>query len=204
MSTSLNSDLVTKAIIKELGDHLQTNMRELKEVLLDWPDANRELKYPSLSIFTATPSSVPFIPYQLSTTDPKNNKVKTLNVVGQYEWNIQLDFWTGNKEERHVLFQSFVKAFNSQYIKGERENAGLVLALKDYHGIFATYDQTNYSFDDSEAGSQRREWRVQVNILAETKQVLEREQFAIINTEIVGDLNASIEADISTTVVIPD
>lgn len=210
----MNTEQVTKAILKELGDHLGKRMSVLKDVLLDWPDANEVLNYPTLSITTNTPTFLPLMPYQLSAEDPKaNNKIRTLNVTGQYEWNLQLDFWTGTKPERHSIYSQFVAAFNSQYISGEREDVALALALKDYHGIFAIYDQTNYSFPDSEESSQRREWRLKVNVLANTKQVLERESFAILETEIVGKTDEELvnspdptdnEADISQTVVIPE
>lgn len=210
----MNTEQVTKAILKELGDHLATGMPILKDVLLDWPDANRDLEYPTLSITTNSPSFLPLMPYEISAEDPDvENKIKTLNVTGQYEWDLQLDFWTGTKPERHSIYAQFVAAFNSQYISGAREDVALALALQEYHGIFATYDQTNYSFPDGEDSSQRREWRLKVNILANTKQVLERETFAIIESEIVGKTDEELansadptdnEADISETVVIPE
>ena len=176
---------LTDEVIKVLGVHIKSKMPILNQVLFDWPPANAKLKYPALTIFTGSPTYLPMQAYITSKTDPDvDNKILTTNVVGQYEWNLQLDFWTRNKEERHEIYESFFRAFNSDFVDSISDDLGLSLQLINYHNIFCRYDQVNYDFPDSEESAQRREWRIKVDVLANTKAILIREQFAIIENQV--------------------
>lgn len=194
---------VTKEVVKQFADFLKKNVRILKDVKEDWPSASQKLRYPSATIFTNIPEYEPLFPYPLVPFDPNivltKPEIKVKYVVGQYDWSLQLDLWTGNKFNRHDLYEEVFQAFHKQIRKIGNFNSrvpqtGLILTLDDYFKIPCIYTWAGYNFEDSEISSQRREWRVKIDILANTKAIVETDDFAILNTE--------LQTDVSTKVVV--
>lgn len=187
------TESVTEEIIKRLGNHLETEMTELAEVLDGFPEGNTLISYPALSIIEAgatkyIPEMSPYPYVEIEDGDITDHKADVRYVVGQYDISFQLDLWCRSKEERDDLFEKFIQAFNSQFPR-----LGLTLTLTDYHNILCNYSMTGYTKEDSEISSQRQEWRVKINIVANCKAILEKEEPIVEETEVTGDIQGTSE-----------
>jgi len=183
-----SSESVTEAVLKALADHLETELTELSDVIDGFPESNVQLSYPALSIIDTgstdyRPEMSPYPYNDIEEGDIADHSAEVKYVIGQHNFNIQLDLWCRSKEERDDLFESFMKAFNSQFPR-----LGLNLVLTDYHGIYCSYSMNGYSTEDAEISSQRQEWRVKINILANCKAILGKEEFIIEDTSVTGDI----------------
>lgn len=178
------------AVLSALGAHLKANMPSLQQVLLDFPDAGTVLKMPSLTIFSgASPAFMPLDPYPLEQGDTVNHRALVKRVVGEYDLNLQLDLWCPNKLTRSKLWEEFFKAFNP-----EVSPMGLSLQLMDYHEIWCRYDLTGYDLGDSEESSQSGQWRARINVLANTRAVIEKTEFVIETIENTLETPDNIDA----------
>lgn len=189
------NESVSKEVVKKLTEFLKVRIPELQDVIEGWPEPNIALKYPALSVFSGSPVlHRHYAPVRktIESIDGEDVKVKPVYVVGDYEWRLQLDFWCGSKPERHRIYEAFYKAFNDQFVKDEYEMLGISLRLEEYHNIIARYNLVSFAFDDSEAGSQRKEWRIKVVVLANCDAILEKEQYKIIETELQLDIATDI------------
>lgn len=185
------SSSVTKEVVKRLALYLKAQMTDLAQVLEDFPEANQALNYPCLSVMTGTPKHLPRAPQFVSSVAGTSPALTSKYVVGDYEWSLQLDLWCSSKEERHALYEKFYNAFNSQW-----PTMGLSLTLSEYHGEICRYDLSDYKFDDSEAGSQRKEWRTKIVVLANCQAIKTHDEFAVITTELtteVYDISENVE-----------
>ena len=183
---------VTEEITKALGEHLKTKMCSLKQVLLDWPHPNRNLSFPSLTISTGTPIFSPSgTIYELSREEITATKSTVNYIVGDYEWELQLDFWCRDKAQRHRIYDEFFRAMHDQLPK-----TGIALNVVDYFGVYCHYVHTGLDFSDSEEASQRREWRLRVPVVADTKAIMPKEEFIILQTE--------LDLEVSETIVIEE
>lgn len=188
----MENESFTKEVVRRLGNHLKSLMPELAQVVEEFPESNQQLKYPCLSIITAgDPTHTPCDPYLLRKKDAISNKASVLYVSGSYDLTLQLDFWAASKEQRSKIYDSFYKAFNSQW-----PVMGLSLILENYYNTIGRYDLTSYRFNDGEESSQRKEWRAKVKIIVTAKAVLERKEFIIAETE--------LQTDISEVITIPE
>lgn len=170
-----NRPTAVKALIEALGVYLKANMPSLEKVIYEFPAPNVTLKYPCLSILVVKPDYMPLTPYFLSSEDqgvPHQKLIK--RVVGEWDVRLQLDLWCGDKIERFNMWEEFFQAFNPDI-----NPMGLSLQLDAYHGIWCRYDLTGYDTEDAEVASQRGEWRARINILSNTRAVLERTEYVI-------------------------
>jgi len=181
---------VQDEVILRLALEARTRVPEFREVLEEWPDANQQLNYPALSILSSNPpKQTPCHPW-LYKTGVINGANKSVNqwVVGNFDWTLQLDAWLGNKPERNRFHELIsTKLFMGQFLDSLSEVSGISLQLPNYHNIICRYDLIGYRFDDSEAGSQRQEWRIKMDVLAHCKQIVEKEEFQIVETEITDE-----------------
>jgi hypothetical protein len=177
------NDHAAKALMEALGTYLKGEIRSLKQVLYDFPAPNVVLQYPSLSIISGNPEFAPESnPYILEQGEMNaaTKKADVDRVVGTYEFKLQLDFWCRDKVERFKIYDEFFKAFHR-----EVDPMGLNLQLSKYYDVWCRYDQIGYQNEDSEISSQRAEWRVIINVLAQCKAVLGKSEFimeTIVNT----------------------
>ncbi len=183
---------LTKEIVKKYGNYLSGKMSSLTEVYEEFPSGNRKLKMPSVSIITEGKAT--FDPetsgaYVASSSDISGEPaLKVIKyVIGQYEVPLQIDFWCRNKEERSQIYAEFVDAMTGQDITAEPQ-IGVILALTEYHNAFCHYDLGGYSFDDDETSSQRKEWRVKIDVVATCKAIVERTQSVILETEMQTEI----------------
>jgi hypothetical protein len=175
----------TKAVLEALGNHLDNRMPKLKQVLLDFPEANINLLYPALSIATGnvaiTPENPPYIQKQDAAI---GTQAKIYYVVGKFDWQFQIDIWERSKEQRHDMFQEFITAFNSEW-----PFSGVSLTLKDYHDVICNYLITDYSLQDTEASSQRKEWRATVEVIANCKLVMTKDEYLMQSHELTLEID---------------
>lgn len=158
-----------KSIIENLGAYLLENMEDLNQVLYEFPAANVNLKYPSLSIVPGNPQFTPTAPYLLSQGPVVDHQTTIKTIMGSYDLNLQLDLWTRDKIERFKLQEQFFAAFNPN-----PSCAGLSLQMADYHNLWCRYDYNGYNQSDGEPGAQRAEWRQSILIVANTRAVVEQ------------------------------
>jgi len=187
------NESITKEVLKHLADHLKKEMPELRQILLDFPEANKSLVYPSVSLFVQapeyTPEMNPYLHNFVDISQPMAPKHKVRYVSGEYDWKIQADIWCQYKEERHRLYDQFYKAFNSQF-----PTLGLTLEMKDYFEVLCRYDMIGFNYgDDGELSSQTKEWRVKIDIIGHCKAIIERTESIIETTELdVTNINDEI------------
>ena len=182
------SESVTEEVIKRLGNHLATQITKLNEVIDGLPEGNVPISFPALSIMESgnteyIPEMNPYPYVDITAGDITDHSAEVAYVIGQYNFNLQLDLWCRSKEERDDIYEKFIQGFNSQF-----PLLGLNLTLTDYHGIYCNYSQNGYSKEDAEISSQRQEWRVKINILANCKAILGKDEFIMEETSVTGDI----------------
>lgn len=167
-----------KFVVDALCVFLKAKMPNLEAVNQEFPAADVLLKYPCVTVTTTgNPEFQNLQPYTLEQGPlGLDHKAEVKRVVGMYDYTLQVDIWAKNKVQRLKTFDEFFQAFNEKI-----SPMGLSLQLEKYHGVWARYDMTSYAFDDSEAGSQRGEWRVRITVLANCVAVLGRRE-AIMET----------------------
>lgn len=172
---------VTEEVIKRLGVHLSANMSDLEQVLYEFPSANETLKYPSITIIQAGDADfLPELnPYIHNTPTIEDHKASIQYVVGGLEFNLQLDMWCKNKEQRNDMFRELFKALNTNF----PTTMGLSLNLTEYYNTICRYDFTSFSKEDSEVSAQTREWRTRVVILSNCDALLEKEEYMMESLE---------------------
>jgi hypothetical protein len=186
----LDVESVSEEIIKKIGDYLGARMPTLEQIIYEFPTANTQLKYPSLSIIQVgdadyAPEMNPYIHSQGSII---NHKADIRYVVGKYDFKLQLDIWCRNKKERNDLYQEFFKAFNSQFPK-----MGLSLNFTDYYNIICRYDMISFMKEDSEVTSQTREWRIKIRLLANCDALLEKNEYIVESLESHTEIPHEVE-----------
>lgn len=191
--------LPTKAMIKELAEYLRAQIPDLNDVLQDWPNANRQMVLPTATVTSGEPdfeAENPIYGANIPDKDANlggNPELLIKWVVGQYTWKVQLDIWARDKVQRHQIYQKLFIAMNKPFLDGTRHSLGISLNLSDYHGIFCQYILDDHKFDDGEESAQRREWRMTATILVDAKAILERDQFAILTTDVMVETPDVIE-----------
>lgn len=172
-----------EAIIDQLLKHMKDKVRSIQETMNEFPNPNVSLRYPALSAFAGTREFRNMAPTELQVDDPVGLTVKTLWNTGDVNYSIQMDLWAGSKKERQLVLGEIFEAVNPNVFpksfKTERK-MGLILELEDYFDALASYDMTDYKFDDSEISSQRREWRATITLIGMTDIIRERKEPAMI------------------------
>jgi hypothetical protein len=161
---------VDRQVVKALGDYLKLKIPTLQQVLEQFPEANEQLKYPSVSIHATAPGIQPLSPpWILSKGTTVNHEATVKWVTGELSWRLQVDLWARNKFERSTLLDQIRNVFRSQF-----PVEGLSLPMADYHGVICRFDMETARFDDSEASAQRKEWRCICTVQANCFEILEK------------------------------
>jgi hypothetical protein len=203
-----NNESITEIISKRLGQYLVEEIGSLKEYYAEFPQSNRDLKMPSVSIIAATSDFRPITPYPCEEVNPAdivNNKTLFKWAVGIYDFSIQLDIWARNKEERDDLFDATFNAMNPNITP-----MGLSLVMDEYFDQRVEYLYTKHDFPDGELNSQTDEWRATLTLLATCKAVRTRREFIITDVPTAQEIeNASglvngepDQSEISPTVIV--
>jgi len=192
-----NNEGITEVIPKALGEYLLGAVDPLDEYYDQFPASNMTLRTPSVSILMQAPEFSPSLnPYPVNPVDPADivNSKSNLNyVVGEYDAKIQMDLWTGNKEERDDLTDALFNALNPDVTP-----MGLRLVLEEYFGCIASFLYVGHNFEDSEITSQTDEWRTTFELLVTCKAVRTKKEFIIETTptpqeiEETGEINNDV------------
>jgi hypothetical protein len=158
-----------------LARYLLREIPELKEVLEDFPQAHEELQIPSMSIFTGVPVIRPVASHLFSKGPLVGVKALCKYVTAIHDYRLQLDIWAGSKKERLELFDRLQVAMNPDV-----HPMAVNLRMDDYHGMWVQYAIEGYTFSpDGPLASSRNEWRVKVDVRANTRAIREVEEFII-------------------------
>lgn len=170
--------------VAALAETLRTEMTALQNVRTTWPEPNKPLAMPSATITWSNDVYTPLQPYLLDKDDPSEevgheaDPVLVRRVVGQHDFKVQIDLWARNKVERNTLARQLFSVLNPDH-----EVPGISLELEDYFGEWVHFSMDSQKLDESEAPSQRQEWRVIVVLLAQCKAVLEKLEPLMITIE---------------------
>ena len=199
-STDKNESF-TEVVPKALGEYLLENVDGLREYYDQFPSSNMTLRTPSVSILMQSPEFTPRAEiYPVEALDPaniSNNKAQINYVVGEYDAKIQMDLWTGNKEERDDLTDALFNALNPDI-----EPMGLRLTLEEYFGCIAEMLYVRHNFEDNEITSQTDEWRTTFEILVACKAVRTKKEFIITTTPTPQEIESAGQID--RTVVVEE
>lgn len=158
---------VTEEIGKRLAAHLEASIPSLKKSKLEFPEPNEKLDYPCLTIDIGKADFRALQPYEMEAPGALvDHKAEVKWVVGIYDFPIQLDLWTRNKEERDNIFHLLSEALNPNITP-----MGLSLRLTDYYNLWCRYDVTGHDTPDTERASQQGEFRCKIDLLANCKAV---------------------------------
>lgn len=163
-----NVESVSEEIEKRLAAHIKALVPRLHKIILEFPEPNQVLDYPCLTIDTGEPKFQALQPYEMNdpVLVPVNHSADVKWVVGIYDFKIQLDLWTRNKEERDDIYHLLFEALNPNITP-----MGLSLRLTDYYNVWCRYDLDGFSFPDAERASQQGEFRAKIDLLANCKAI---------------------------------
>lgn len=193
MADNTSNESVTEIIPKVLGTYLLEAVDALEEFYDEFPNHNQRIDMPSVSIFAKAPEFKPMAtPYRLNpVTDITNSKSDILWVVGDYDFDLQLDLWAGSKEELDDVFDALFNALNPSI-----RPMGLTLPMEEYYGILCSYLYTGHNREASSITAQTDEWRITFNILVTCQAIRNSKEFIIEQTELLSEIH--------TTVLVPD
>lgn len=170
---------VTYALTRALAAYFKTAVPTLLEVYDDFPAPNQALKYPCGSIFTGAPQLLNGLPYVVGKVAPVSPETRwtVRRCVGIWEFKLQVDLWLDNKFMRHDMQEQIVKAFAGGSVPGVN------LQLADYFGEWAHFSLVGHSFPDNEQESQRSEWRLKLDVLADVKCLVESLDYLVVEVD---------------------
>lgn len=194
------ADFPSRTILKTLIAHLEAEMPSLVDAHDEFPNANKKLVMPCLTVFSQKPKYTPMMPYVIQklaviASGDDAGKVPVQKVMGAFEFKLQLDLWTTSKPARATLDSELMAAFSMN-----PSVHGLSLQLIDYYDQWARYDIVSFDTTDSEASSQRQEWRTKVEILASCKQIVQTNESVITTIENTLTTPVAIDADEDSSV----
>jgi hypothetical protein len=161
-------------------------------VLQEWPDANQQLTYPSLTITKTKPVRTPSMPLDVFVTAPdQSNQVIANTYIADWDDTFQLDLWCRSKAERRFLTSQIVDVFNSQELDATSNNNanGLSILIPEQFNEYARFDMDQVQTVDDEAGSQRQERRTKITVLVNCREIRQRSYYAIKQIQSYTDLS---------------
>lgn len=201
MDSTSKNESITEIVPYSLGKYLKDKVPGIKEFYDEFPNASVSFKMPSVSVICKNtefvPTAVPYKTRPVADGDILSNKASVLWVVGDYNFTIQLDLWTGSKEERDDLYDAVFNWLNPRI-----SPMGLTLIMDEYFGSLCDYLYVGHTFSDSEESSQKDEWRATLNVLATCKALRDRKEFIITDPDTAKEIEDTGQID--TTVVVPE
>jgi hypothetical protein len=188
VADSTDNESIIEVVPKVLGQYLLDNVQGLREYYEEFPSAHERIRTPSVSIIAATTDFRPMAaPYKLEQGNIVRSQSTVQYVVGFYDFSLQVDLWTGSKEERADIFDAMFNALNPEITP-----MGLVLEMEEYFNQLCDYTYTGHNMGDSEERSQRDEWRVTLTVLASCKAIRDKKQFIIEDIELQSDISEQV------------
>jgi hypothetical protein len=197
------NESITEIVPKALAAYLKTNVTGLAETYDEFPSPNLKILMPSISVFASTNaqfrSLMPYVEKQAGSSGGPaiaSNKAKIRWVTGIYDFNLQLDIWARNKEERDDTFDALFNALNPNI-----NPMGLVLRLDEYFNQLCSYEYVGHTMQDSGERADRDEWRMTVNVLVTCKAIRERSEFIITDPDTAQEIEDTSQIDRTVVVV---
>lgn len=163
-----------RSIVEDLATHLEGELgASISAVYREWPDANQEMTFPSVSITSGKPRFTRCAPYLLTTGAVASHQATTTYVIGQYDLDMQLDVWTRYNIQRSQLYELVNQALNPV------DDIGLVLTLSDYYSQIASFLQVDVDFLGDSQAATVNEWRVMMMLKATCNAVGSRTDYII-------------------------
>lgn len=170
---------LTSALVKAFAAFLDSSMPSLEEVHDDFPNASQELVYPAATVMTGQPQYDPALSYVVRKEDPEPGdddyeepadgdvaKKRVIRVVGRYVYPLQVDLWCQTKFDRNRLYEEFFRAMHQ-----DPAASGVRLQLGDYFDEWVSFTLSSIRFGDTEEQSQRGEWRVIAEVVADCRAI---------------------------------
>lgn len=188
-----------EASLRTLADYLKANITGI-DVLHEFPDPTRKLRYPSIALSGAAPRQLTFDLAGASATEKEYDteapvdgiyaKVPVKYLVGSYDFSFQMDIWTNSKASREALYEKIFEVMNPNI-----QPMGLVLTLTEYFGQKCSYEITGFDAMGDEQAAQRGEWRLRVPLVATCHAIRGRREFIIKNVEVITEIPDNIEEE---------
>jgi hypothetical protein len=186
---------VPDVMIKTLAAFLRTAIPALT-VLEEFPYANQQLKYPSLTISSNKPERTPEMPYQVSQTQPDSKNMVVANeVVAHWEDTLQLDLWARDKGERANYTACIVKLFATATAN---QIDGLTLPMPLHFNEPCRYEIDTIECKDDEAAAQRQERRELIKVLVNCNEIVQRSYYAMIKVQVAVGTDDSDDTETTT------
>lgn len=180
---------VADVMVNELALFIAANIAGLT-VLQEFPYANQQLTYPSLTISTTKPVRTPIMPYIDTQADPVDGVIVANFAVAEWDDVFQLDLWCRDKLERKTFTDAIISLFNSQENPpladsptGANQPDGLSIVMSSYYNEPARFEIRDMMCVDNEAAAQRQERREKISVLANCMEIRQRSLNAITNIE---------------------
>lgn len=191
MSDRTDNESITEIVPLTLTEFIEDNINDIKETDIDFPAPHRRLNLPAVTVSAPDPDFAPTgVPYPIKDvedSDITNSQAQVEWIVGEYNFELQLDLWAGSKEELDDKFDELFNVLNPKITP-----MGVTLPMEKYYNINCDYLYTGHTRTSGEGESQRDEWRMTMTILATCKAVRSKKEFIIEETEIVSEINKDI------------
>lgn len=188
--------------LNALATYLKAQVPALT-VFKEWPNPNDKLVYPALTLTQGKITTMNRAPECVAKTMPDvNNQILVTEIVGEHDFTMQLDLWCSDKVMRSLYLGLVMDAINAAVAdsSGLNKAAGLSLQLTDYFNDWARFDINDFENVDDEAGVQRRERRVRINLLVNCRAIRQRTYYAMINIQSYTDAPTATAAMTDDTV----
>ncbi len=194
--TILSANITAVRSLIEYLSLLMPSFDKDSNILEEWPEANRDMEYPIMSVISKPEKFTPHPSNVLSTTDivggDNDGKLSVIYNTGQYDIGIQIDIWCDNKEKRGELYQEFIDAFNNQFIT-EDLPMGVSATLVDYYNSIARYDMIGYNYPSDGNSSQIGEWRVKIDLTSNFRSLKEVVRNKMTNIVLQDEISTTVE-----------
>lgn len=170
-----------QSCLKNMLSYLKTKIPALT-VYSEWPNENDKLIFPAVTLLSGKIGFMNLMIEQDSVSDPDvDGRVTAVEVIGEYDFKMQLDLWCTSKFQRDVLMGQIIDALNpiSASPQGDQNTSGVALQLTDYFNSWANFSTENSQYIDDEAGAQRQERRAKIDILVNCRAIRARTYYAI-------------------------
>ncbi len=194
MLTFNRKEDISEEMVKVLRRKFETSKVGFKEIFNEWPAGNFTINYPSLSIITIGDgvfSQSVNKPIVLIGPKNTNKQARVLRDTGFWEWDLQLDLWCKNKNQRTEFLRKLEEVLDPNTMSEGR--SGLHLEMTDYYNEICSYTYLGYSYEDGEISAQRREWRALLKVKVDGRSLRDKLEFVMETTQIDLELKNTDE-----------
>ena len=182
-----------KAPIDALSKFLRDSYteEEVKKVYTEWPRSNVKVDLPSISVTTA--GNGRFMPEMTTVAESNiNDQGQSILLLGEYDLDLQVDFWGSYKKQRETFYNKFMQLFAGQL--NTIGTQGLSLPLQNYpvrgfNRFVARFDFNDYNYLDGPNMAAKSEWRISLSLTAHYDRLQVVESSYITNIGLRTEIN---------------